>query len=36
MAARALDLVISHIEDHAQPPVQYTAPFEIVRRESTA
>jgi DNA-binding LacI/PurR family transcriptional regulator len=36
MATRALDLVISRIEDHAHLPYQYTAPFAVIARESTS
>lgn len=36
MATRALDLVISRIEDSAQPPNQFTAPFTVIARESTS
>ncbi|SDD77735.1 DNA-binding transcriptional regulator, LacI/PurR family [Glycomyces harbinensis] len=35
-AAKAVDLIISRIADPSSPPRQYTVPFEIVRRESTA
>jgi DNA-binding LacI/PurR family transcriptional regulator len=35
-AAKAVDLVISRIADPTLPPRQYTAPFTIIQRESTA
>lgn len=35
-AAKAVDLIVSRIADPALPPRQYTAPFAIIRRESTA
>ncbi|WP_199040743.1 LacI family DNA-binding transcriptional regulator [Glycomyces salinus] len=34
-AAKALDLILARITDPALPPNQYTAPFEMVAREST-
>ncbi|GLI43149.1 LacI family DNA-binding transcriptional regulator [Glycomyces algeriensis] len=36
IAARALDLIVGRIADPAAPPRQYTAPFDLVVRESTA
>lgn len=35
-AAKAVDLVLARIEDPSGPPRQYTAPFEVVVRESTS
>lgn len=35
-AAKAVDLIVSRIADPTIPPRQFTAPFEIIRRESTA
>ncbi|MQM27350.1 LacI family DNA-binding transcriptional regulator [Glycomyces albidus] len=35
-AAKAVELILSRIEDPLAPPREYTAPFAIVRRESTA
>jgi DNA-binding LacI/PurR family transcriptional regulator len=35
-AAKALDLILSRIADPTLPPRQYTAPFEVVPRDSTA
>ncbi|MEU5157076.1 LacI family DNA-binding transcriptional regulator [Glycomyces sp. NPDC021274] len=35
-AAKALDLIISRIDELEIPPRQHTAPFEVVARESTA
>jgi DNA-binding LacI/PurR family transcriptional regulator len=35
-AAKAVELIISRIADPTSPPRQYTAPFAIVPRESTA
>lgn len=36
IAARAIDLIIARIADPAAPPRQYTAPFELKLRESSA
>jgi DNA-binding LacI/PurR family transcriptional regulator len=36
VAAKAFELMLSRIDDPAGPPRQYTAPFELVRRESTS
>jgi DNA-binding LacI/PurR family transcriptional regulator len=36
MAAKALELVVSRIDDPSRPPSQYTAPFVVLPRESTA
>lgn len=35
-AAKAVELILSRIEDPAIPPREFTAPCEVVRRESTA
>jgi DNA-binding LacI/PurR family transcriptional regulator len=35
-AAKAVDLIVSRIADPQIPPRQYTAPFQIIPRESTA
>lgn len=35
-AAKAVDLILSRIDDPLAPPREYTAPFTIIRRESTA
>jgi DNA-binding LacI/PurR family transcriptional regulator len=35
-AAKAVDLILSRIDDPLIPPREFTAPFEVVQRESTA
>lgn len=36
VAAKVFELMIARIDDPTGPPRQYTAPFELVRRESTS